>query len=649
MIETPPATHPAAPHLPALVLLACIALTALLYWPGLAGDYLFDDFPNIVDNTDVHVTSLEWRDWERAACASPSRDLPRPLAMLSFAANYRLAALDPWAMKAVNLGIHLLNGALLWLVLRSLLRLWNARRPQPLADDAVAWIATGIAAAWLLCPINLSPVLYVVQRMESLAQTFALCGLALYLEGRRRMLRDGGGLAIAAAGLVIGAGLGSLCKESAVLLPLYAFLVEWVVLRFDSAARGGRRALWTLYGALLLLPAAIVLAVLLQRFLPAAAYSARPFTLGQRLLTECRVLVDYVAWTLFPTPRSLGFYHDDIAVSQGWLLPPATLLCAALIAAALAAAVALRRRMPLLALGIAWYFAAHLLTATIIPLELVFEHRNYFASAGLLLAAASLLLEIPPGLVLLRWSLPVLAIAAYAAETGMKAREWSNPIRFAEAEAAEHPQSPRATYELGRTLIVASGYRADSKLIAPAMEAFQRAVQLPNSSAAASAGLILVAGHMHLPIPAEWWQRLIAKLGDRPPSVDDVDALMDISACQRKGECAAEVKPLLNAFIAALDHPNPYPTLLAEYAAFCANGLHDYALAARVMQDAVAMRPDDAAFRIDLARIQLLKGDAAAAAAALEPLEQARLDQAEAAQVSDLKRQVQSKLAQPGA
>jgi protein O-mannosyl-transferase len=567
--------------------------------------------------------------------------------MLSFAMNYWFAGLDPWAMKAVNLGIHLFNGALLWLVLRSLLRLWNARRTQPLADPSVAWIATGIAAAWLVCPINLSPVLYAVQRMESLAQTFVLCGLGLYLEGRRRMLRDGRGLGLAASGLVVSAGLGVLCKESAVLLPLYAFLAEWALLRFESAGGDGRRALWVTYGALLFVPATIVLAWLLWRFLPGAAFSTRPFTLGQRLLTECRVLVDYIAWTLFPTPRSLGFYHDDILVSQGWLQPPATLICAALIAAALAAAVALRRRMPLLALGIAWYFAAHLLTATIIPLELVFEHRNYFASIGLLLAAAALLMELPPDFVLLRWTLPVLAIAAYSAETGMKAHEWSDPIHFAEAEAAEHPHSPRAVYELGRTLTVASGYREDSKLIAPAMQAFAQAAELPNSGAAASAGLILVANHMHLPIRPEWWQRLIAKLGEKPPSVDDIDALRGISACQRKGECAPEVQPLLKAFIAALSHPSPAPTLLAEYAAFCANGLHEYALAAQVMQDAVAMRPDNPAFRIDLTRIQLLNGNVPGAAAALAPLEGARLDQADTAQVAELKRQVQSKLTQP--
>ena len=46
-----------------------------------------------------------------------------------------------------------------------------------------------IAGAWMLLPINLTGVLYVVQRMESLANLFVLLGLAGYVIGRQRMLR----------------------------------------------------------------------------------------------------------------------------------------------------------------------------------------------------------------------------------------------------------------------------------------------------------------------------------------------------------------------------------------------------------------------------------------------------------------------------
>ena len=627
-----------SPKLQWLGLLGSLLLATLLYWPGLSGGYLFDDFPNIVDNNAVHVTSFSWHDWRLAALASPSAELRRPLAMLSFAANHFFTGLDSRPMKLTNLFIHLLNGLLLWAMLSTLLKLWQERRPGIVSDEALQWTALGLTTAWLVSPINLTPVLYVVQRMESLAQTFVVAGLWLYLRERRRMLAGEQRTLRCAASLALGSLLGLLCKESALLLPLYAFLVEVTLLRFDAPTAMARRKLWTVFAALLLAPAAIGLAWLLPHSLDGYAY--RPFTLEQRLWTEGRVLLDYAAWTLLPVPGNLTFYHDDIAVSQGWLSPPATLFSALLIAASLGAAIALRRRIPLLSLGILWYFAAHLMTATIIPLELVFEHRNYFASIGLLLAAGALLLEIPARFRLIRGALPIVALAMFSAVLAMRSNEWGNPIRFAYAEALEHPESPRANYELGRTLTVASGYRTDSKLTDPAMQAFERAAALPDSDTAAPAGLIIVANHMHREVKPEWWQNLTRRLSRQPPSQEDIGALQSLVDCQRKGECAPETIELLSAFLAALNHPAPNDRLLAAYGAFAANLLGDYPLAASMFRDALTISPDSTGYRIDLASVLVLEGKRAEALEVVKRLDPANLDHAEIRQIDDLKRQL---------
>ncbi len=621
---------------------AALALTAALYWPGLNGIFLFDDFPNIVDNDAVHVTSTDWQEWKEAARASPSRDLPRPLAMLSYAANYYFTGLDPWPMKLSNLLIHLVNGALLFAVLRVVLDLWKRHQNPVWRDTKLIRVALALSCAWLVCPINLSPVLYVVQRMESLAQTFVLAGLLLYLHGRRGMLAGTGGTALCAAGLLLGTTIGGLCKESAVLLPLYALLIELSVLRFETARRRGRRQLWVLYAVLLLAPGIIGLTWLLPHLLSPAAYAGRSFTLSQRLFTELRVVSDYIAWTLFPRPSSLSFYHDDIAVSDGWLSPASTLGSGMLLAALLASAVSLRRRLPLYALGIGWYFAAHLLTATIIPLELVFEHRNYFASIGLLLAAAALILEIPPMFSRVQGAVTVIAITAFCTVTGLRANEWGNPIRFAYSEALQHPQSPRANYELGRTLTVMSGYRPDSKLIDPAMQAFERATALPGSDAASAAGLIIVANHMHREIKPEWWQDLTGKLSRAPPSPEDIGALQSLAGCQRKSECAPEPSMLLAAFLAALNHPSPSPRLLAAYGAFAANQLGDYTLAANALKDAVSLSPEVAGYRIDLSQVLVLQGKLDAALQILQRIDRANLSHSEMQQVDDLVHQIGS-------
>jgi len=620
------------------LLILGLILTIGIYWPGLRGGYLFDDYANIVNNPEVQVHSLAPGEWREAALSSPSPDLRRPLAMLSFAANTYFTGLDPWPMKLTNLFIHVVNGALLWAVLITLLSLPGCGLAVPIAR----WTALAVTAAWLFNPINLSSVLYVVQRMEALAQTFVLLGLWLYLRGRIHMLHGRPGIFHAYAGIVLGSGLGLLCKESAALLPLYAFLVEVTVLRFKATDLKGSRQLWGLYAITLFLPALVGLGWLLPRTLSSGAYAARSFTLEQRLLTELRVLIGYAYSTLLPHPERLGFYHDDIIVSRSWLSPVSTLLSALLIAAMIGLATALNHRLPLFALGISWYFAAHLLTATFIPLELVFEHRNYFASIGLLLAAAALLLSLPAHLQNLRWIISAIGIAVFCAVTAMRALEWSNPIRFAFAEAAEHPFSPRANYELGRTLVVASGYRTDSKLVAPAMQAFEQAAGLPSSGAAPFAGLIVLAGHMHQPVKAAWWNGLIAKLKRSPPSAEDISALRSVSQCQYDGGCERQTPPLLESFLAALSHSNPTAELLAEYATFCANELGDYRTASAALQDAIVQRKDNIVYRINLIKIKTLAGDNASANAEYEALKAKPLSKAQTTELEALDRWIQS-------
>src|SRR5690348_5304141 len=222
---------------------------------------------------------------------------------------------------------------------------------------AATRIALIVSATWMLLPINLMAVLYVVQRMESLCQVFVLAGLWVYLHGRWMMLtaesarRDRWGLALAVSGIVLGTVLGLTSKETAVLLPVFAFLAEWILLKFSRSAlhpsptgrgAGGEGTglvisptetepspappghplpkgegksrtdtrIWTLFTVTLFIPAVLGFLWLLRSALRPGALAGRNFTLAQRLLTEPRVLVDYLHWTLLPDPMVWSLYHD---------------------------------------------------------------------------------------------------------------------------------------------------------------------------------------------------------------------------------------------------------------------------------------------------------------------------------------------------
>ncbi|MFT4047578.1 MAG: hypothetical protein QM661_12910 [Solimonas sp.] len=583
------------------LLLAAMALTVAVYRPSLYGGYIFDDTIYFVNNTDVHVTTRIPGDWVRAALQqwSSHNNQFRALSMLSFAANYYFTGLDPFWPKLTNLVIHLVNGLLLFLLMRELFRL--RQRVAPRADEAIPFeaIAAAIAGIWLLLPINFTGVAYVAQRMESLANIFIFLGLFGYLRLRQRAYAGASGAPLVVC-LLACTALAYGAKETGVMLPLYTACIELALTRFRNAdGRLSRAAVWT-HGILLGLPLVVGLAWLAPGLFADHSH-VRTFTLGERLLTEPRVLVDYIGWSLLPNINALAFYHDDIHASHGLLDPPATLAAILALLALLGFALWWRRTMPLFCLGILWFFAGHVLTATVIMLELVFEHRNYFASAGLLLAVASLL-AIEPGLrlPLARKAIAGAFIAACAFTTFLRAQEWSNPLRLAYAEALKQPDSPRAQYELARALLLVADKTDNVPLLKESGDRLERIAMRPDSGIAPLQALIFLHRHEPQKIDPRWWQAISEKLRSNAPSQTDINAVIFLFHCQRDGDCPTQTQEMLDVFMAALDATDGNVNLMSAYADFALGSLGDAALAERMARAVVAAQPDVPGYRANL-------------------------------------------------
>jgi hypothetical protein len=587
-------------------LLLLVLAVAAVYWTGRGGGFVFDDFPNIVDNVALHVTNWDRHAWLAAVFSSDSGLGHRPLPMATFALNHVFTGLDPMPMKLTNIAIHALNACLVLGLVRVLLALalpaLDPRRRE--------WGARFAAAAWALHPINLMAVLFVVQRMESLCHAFVFAGLWLYLAGRQRQLagQAGGGWRIV-AGIVGGTALGALCKESAMLLPLYAACIELFVLGFRGNDGTRDRRLLAFFGLVLVLPAVLGMAWLLPRVLAPAAYARRDFSLGERLLTEGRVVLDYLRWTVFPSLRAFGLYHDDIAVSRGLWQPPATAFALAGLAALAAAMVALRARRRLLALGIAWFLAAQLLTATVVPLELVFEHRNYFASLGVCLAVADLWLLAPRARSPRQFGtlFAVCWLLFLGTTTMLRAREWSDPLRFATSEAAKHPRSPRSTYDHARLLAAASGYKAGSPLLPQAFAALEHARAVPDSGILPHGGLLILAARTGTPQPQAWWDDMLARLREGRIGVQEIATIASLTHCARDRQCAFPQQDMLAMYAAALGH-GPNAELLNIQADYEFNVLHRPEPALALWRRAIALKPGEPQYRINMTRILIALG-----------------------------------------
>jgi hypothetical protein len=627
----------AAPYLQWLAVPVLLALVALVYWPGLDGGFAFDDFPNIVFNRNLHVASLQWPDWIAAIFSSPASDLQRPLSMLTFAINHYFTGVDPAAMKLTNLAIHLLNTLLVLALARTLLRLAATGSASHARRE---WSARFITAAWALHPINLMPVLFVVQRMESLSHAFVFAGLWLYLRGRERQRAGGNGWPAIGAGLVFGTGLGLLAKESAVLLPLYAFCVEACVLRFRTRSEGPDRRLSALFAVVLLLPGAIGMLWLWPKIV--GAYAFRGFSLGERLMTEARVVMDYLQWSVFPSLRELSLHHDDYVLSRGLWDPPTTLLALLGLAALVAAAAWIRRWRPLASLGLAWFLAAHVLTATVIPLELVYEHRNYFASLGICVAIADLMLLAPVGAGRRKAGmlLATAVLVVFALTTHLRAREWSDPLRFAFTEAAKHPRSPRATYTLGQVLITTSGYR-DAALLQSGRDALERARRVQGSGILPHSGLLLVAAKTGQPALAEWWREMQQRLRQHPIGSQETAALASLAHCAREDGCRFPPGEMIATFESALTRGRN-GEVLSIYGDYALNVLHAPQPALRMWREAAELHPRRAQYQVNLAKLLIALGHDAEARTRIDALRRlGRVGQYDAAAI-ELERRLQT-------
>src|SRR5690606_9814090 len=214
-----------------------------------------------------------------------------------------------------------------------------------------------------------------------------------------------------------------------------------------------RRLLWT--G--LLLPAAAVAHVLVQRVLhaPDGHFTGRNFGLWERLMTEGRVLVDYLTLIVAPRLSSSSLYYDDYVISTGLLAPASTLPAVLLVLGLLAGGVWARRRYPLVAFAALWFLAGHLIESTVVALEIYFEHRNYVPLFGPAFAAATLAvnatgkLRKPAIAGLACW----LALAAGLAH--LQARTWGSEEKLATYWHIEHPTSLRAQQQYAQYLVKA--------------------------------------------------------------------------------------------------------------------------------------------------------------------------------------------------
>ncbi len=632
--------------LPGVALTAALMAVLVIYAPGLGGGFLFDDQPNLALNEALKHARPTWDSVLAVIESGNAGPLKRPVAMLSFAANVWATGMNPVWFKFTNVLIHLVNGVLVYWLTRLLLsRL--AADGVPLTPLRVRWMAVVVASLWLLHPLNLTAVLYTVQRMTSLAATFTLLGMILYVLGRRRWLESEPRWVVGAAAMlggVLGCGaLAALTKENGLLIVAFVFLIEWIFFRFRAPHPAARRALAVAHALWFGLPAlaAVVWYLLVHPERLVGGYVGRDFTFTERILTEPRILWHYVNWLLVPDIRAMGLFHDDIPLSKGLFEPPTTLF--ALVEWLLTAGLALwaRRRAPVFAFGVLFFLAGHAMESTVFPLEIVHEHRNYLPSWGIVLMLGYYGLhpgfakvvarlrggKAPAAEPLLALRAAVLAGFALLAAGGTWARalSWSDQRLLMIAEVRHHPLSVRAAFTAGRVMIeTAEHFERDSpqakELRELARTFYRHANRLDDYYLVGRFGLLTLDALDGKPVDRALLADLKAHLREGPVAANQVYTLTRLLEDDRHDRWGLPPEVLLEAADALLANPNLPPRWRKDVliaALKVAFRHHHYHQALAYARGQVALDGRDPAFRLNLAQALYLTGDRDAALAEL--------------------------------
>lgn len=528
-----------------LVFIFISTVAAAIYSPGIYGPFIFDDLSNITHNSFLRIQDLSFSSLYSSASAGFAGPFKRPVAVLSFTLNYYFAGgYVASAFKLTNIAIHCINAVLVLVLCLQLFKRNAITSNKAVNNKSVFLFASGISLLWALHPINLTSVLYVVQRMTSLSTLFSLGCIILYLSARNRWLKQGfswrvGSLFTAS---VISLLLALFSKENAVLIPLIILLIELVLYSKEKP--------WSLIHQLpkqlklmgLIVIAALTLAALLAAIdYASGGFNNRPFTMIERVLTESRVLCFYISLILIPRINGFGLFHDDIAISTSLLSPWTTLISIIFILSLLITAFYYRKKNPLFVLGIGWFFIGHLLESTFFSLEIAHEHRNNLPSIGIIIAAFSLIPLARVGSKKIIISVVFIALIL-GSTTWLRATQWGNYQTLAYYEAEHHPNSPAI-----QALLSNAAHQAGD--IEIATRAIKKAMTLnPNETAYAIHYQNILAIH-NKPIPNDIQQETIKRISNNLATPSTILALDQISKCLSKEPCA----PLRDNYIAWLN------------------------------------------------------------------------------------------------
>lgn len=436
----------------ALAVAVILGAGAIAYAGAFHGTFVFDDLTGILQNDSIRQL------WPPTRALQPPSQTPvagRPVVNATLALNYAISGLEPWSYHLFNLAVHLLNGLLLFGIVRRALRETESLRRR--FGPSATGLALAVALLWLVHPLQSEPVMYTIQRTELVMAFFYL--QTLYCVTRGVGTTDHRRAWLGAA--VVACALGMASKEVMISAPLIVLLYDrcFVAGSFRGALRA-RAGLYAALAATWLIPLTLHLGGPRSATAGLVVPAISPQAYGW---LQLGVVAHYLRLAFWPQPL-LADYGFPSARTAGPIWP-AAILIALLVGLTLWA---LWRRPTVGFLG-AWFFLTLAPSSSLVPIttEVAAERRMYLALAAVVTlvvlgsyAAGTALLERamdPPGTrrrvgrVVGSGALVVLVLLL-AVTTWQRSAVYASELAFWQDAAQKRPWNPRALNNLGAIL-----------------------------------------------------------------------------------------------------------------------------------------------------------------------------------------------------
>ena len=430
-------------------ILSITLLTAIVFWPGLKGPWLLDDEPNIFKNQQILLNDLTPTQLKIATTAPlASYSHSRGLAYLSFALNYYFSDqhFSRFNFKLTNLIFHCVNATLVYLILANIL---SATLKNPTYKPKT--LALIITACWACHPLQVSTVLYAVQRMTLGSATAILIGCLAFVRFRTSanysttQIRQ---TKLFSLTLALCLFIGFHFKENVVLLPVFLLALELSIRKHQLPNPNFDRLILIFISSVALI-SLIYVALTVGDI--RSGYIHRNFTLEERLLTQPRVLFWYIKLILLPQLTDFTLFLDSYKISTSLTQPISTIVSMAAWLTLLITAALLKTRGLFIACLI-WFLGGHLIESSFLPLEIAFEHRNYLPSIApvvLLIISVQFILAKHPVRAPINHLLLTFPVLVVAPLCFILSSYWGNKLMFITQQIDSQPYSARANETAG--------------------------------------------------------------------------------------------------------------------------------------------------------------------------------------------------------